>query len=87
MKVLVSMPAEVYDGLLTKCSVLGREYVILKNGVVRRDQEGDVKQDTVEVLCEGQRAKFLLDFATLVFPDAVPYIEKSIARAREDWPD
>jgi len=84
MKVLVSMPTEVYDGLLPKCSMLSREYLILKNGVVKRDQDGNPGQDTVEVLCEGQRAKFLLDLATLIFPDAVPYIEKSIALASEE---
>ena len=84
MKVLVSMPTEVYDGLLAKCSMLGREYLILKNGVVIRAQDGNSKQDMVEILCEGQRAKFLVDFATLVFPDAVPYIEKSLTLAEDD---
>ena len=84
MKVLVSMPTEVYDGLLAKCSMLSREYLILKNGVVMRDQERSADHPTVEILCEGQRAKFLLDLATLVYPDAVPYIEKSISAARED---
>ena len=73
MKVLVSMPTEVYG-----------EYLILKNGVVIRAQDGNSKQDMVEILCEGQRAKFLVDFATLVFPDAVPYIEKSFTLAEGD---
>ena len=84
MKVLVSMPNQVYDGLLARCSMLSREYLILKNGVVRRDQERSADQPTVEFLCEAPRAKFLLDLATLVYPDAVPYIEKSISVARED---
>ena len=87
MKVLVSMPTEVYDGLLAKCSLLSREYLILKNGVVKRDQGGNAKQDTVEVLCEDHRAKFLLDLATLVFPDAVTYLEKSITLACENFQD
>lgn len=43
-----------------------------QNGVLRRNQDGNPKQDTVQVLCEAQRAKFPLDLATLVFPDAVP---------------
>lgn len=84
MKVLVSIPDEVYHGLLARCSMLSREYLILKNGVIRRDQEISAERPTVEILCEGQRAKFLLDLATLVYPDAVPYIEKSISLARED---
>ena len=86
MKVLVSMPTEVYDGLLGNCSMLSREYLILKNGIVRRDRAGNAEKDTVEVLCEDQRAKFLCDLATLVFPDAAPYIEKSILLAgQQEW--
>jgi hypothetical protein len=84
MKVLLSMPFEVYEGLLAKCSMLSREYLILKNGVVKRDQGDAAEKDVVEVMCDGQRAKFLLDFAILIFPTAVPYIEKSIEDARED---
>ena len=77
MPVLVTMPVEVYDGLLSKCAALSREYVILRNGVVRRDLNGN-GGTTVEILCEAPRARFLRDFASLVYPDAVPYIERSI---------
>ena len=83
MAILVSMPVEIYDGLLKKCSALSREYLILKNGVVRRDREDNTRPPEVEILCEAPRAKFLRDFATLVYPDAVPYIEKSIEVAEE----
>ena len=82
MAILVSMPVSVYDGLLKKCSALSREYLILKNGVVRRDLDGGTGA-IVEILCELQRARFLRDFATLVFPEAVPHIEKSINSAEE----
>jgi hypothetical protein len=84
MALLVSMPVEIYDGLLQKCSKLSREYLILKNGIVRRDREEDSAAPIVEILCEAPRAKFLLDFATLVYPPAASYIEESIKLARED---
>jgi hypothetical protein len=84
MALLVSMPVEIYDGLLQKCSKLSREYLILKNGIVRRDGEENSAAPMVEILCEAPRAKFLLDFATLVYPPATPYIERSINLARED---
>jgi hypothetical protein len=84
MALLVSMPVEIYDGLLQKCSKLSREYLILKNGIVRRDREENSAAPMVEILCEAQRAKFLLDFATLVYPPAAHYIEQSINLARED---
>ncbi len=80
MTILLTMPVAVYDNLLNKCSALSREYLILKNGVVRRDLE-DGDRATVEILCEAPRARFLRDFATLVYPEAVPYIESSIELA------
>jgi hypothetical protein len=83
MKVLVKFPMEIYQGLLGRCSMLSREYLILKNGVVRRDQEEDPDKPMVEILCEIERAKFLLDLATLVYPAAAPHIERSINHARE----
>jgi hypothetical protein len=83
MKVLVTIPVETYNGLLGRCSMLSREYLILKNGIIKRDQEGSAEQPTVEILCEVQRAKFLLDLATLVYPAAAPYIEKCLNEARE----
>jgi sulfur carrier protein ThiS len=84
MKVLMSIPTEVYDGLLAKCSMMSREYLILKNGVVIRDQDRIAKQDMVEILCEHERAKFLLDFVTIVFPDAASAIENSIVPSAEE---
>jgi hypothetical protein len=83
MKVLFKLPIEIYDGLLGRCSKLSREYLILKNGVVRQDPDENPHQPTVEVLCEIERAKFLLDLATLVYPAAVPHLEKGITRARD----
>ncbi|HEX5021769.1 MAG TPA: hypothetical protein VFX54_13965 [Candidatus Binatia bacterium] len=83
MKILVSIPIEIYNGLLGRCSLLSREYLILKNGIIRRDDDKRSEHLTVEILCEAQRAKFLLDFATLVFPAAAPHIEKSINLAQE----
>ena len=83
MKVLVKFPIEIYQGLLGRCSMLSREYLILKNGIVRHDQEEGPDSPMVEILCEVERAKFLLDLATLVYPAAAPHIEKSINHARE----
>ena len=82
MKVLVTFPIDIYKGLLGRCSMLSREYLILKNGIVRRDQDQCADQPSVEILCEVERAKFLLNLATLVYPAAAPHIEKSIDRAQ-----
>jgi hypothetical protein len=84
MKVLVRFPQPVYQGLLGRCSMLSREYLILKNGIVMRDHEEQAGEPTVEILCEVERAKFLLNLATLVYPKAAPHIEKSIELAGEE---
>ena len=83
MKVLVKFPIEIHQGLLGRCSMLSREYLILKNGIVRRDQAESSGQPMVEILCEVERAKFLLDLATLVYPAAASHIERSISHAQE----
>ena len=80
MAILITMPVKIYDGLLSKCAMLSREYLILRNGVVRHDLDGGTSA-TVEILCEPPRARFLRDFASLVYPGAVPYIEQSIKRS------
>jgi hypothetical protein len=83
IKLLLALPLEVYDGLLSKCSMMSREYLILKNGVIERDYQTTGEQLNVHILCEPQRAKFLLDLASLLFPAAVPHIEKSIAAGHD----
>jgi hypothetical protein len=83
MKVLITFPIGIYQGLLGRCSMLGREYLILKNGIVRHDQEESPDEPMVEILCEVERAKFLLDLATLIYPTAAPHIERGINNARE----
>jgi hypothetical protein len=83
MKVLVKFPIAIYEGLLDRCSMLSREYLILKNGIVSHDPKESPDEPMVEILCEVERAKFLLDLATLVYPAAAPHIERSISYARE----
>ena len=87
MKALVTIPIETYRALLGRCSMLSREYLILKNGIIQPESDSRSDGATVEILCELQRAKFLFDFATLVCPEAAPYIEKSISEATDDMTD
>ena len=83
MKALITIPLEIHKTLLSRCSMLSREYLILKNGIIQQEPEGNSNGAIVEILCEVQRAKFLFDFATLICPEAAPFIEESIARASE----
>jgi hypothetical protein len=83
MKAFVTLPLEIYKLLLGRCSMLSREYLILKNGIIQQP-EGSADGAMVEILCEVQRAKFLFDFATLVCPEAAAHIEKGIIEAGQE---
>ena len=83
MKVLIEMPEEHYDLLVAECNITSREYSILKNGVVTRDQQSGSDRRMIEILCETEEADQLLDIANRLYPSAVPDIVKAIALARE----
>ena len=72
MDIVLSIPIERYDGLLNKIKINSREYILLKNGIVKRDE------NVIEVPCEMERAKQLLEFARFLHPDAAASIEESI---------
>jgi hypothetical protein len=77
-RVSIEMPVHVYDGFVTKCDQSSREYTILKNGlVVRQENPGN----TVVVLCEMIEAQKLLILASKTYPDAHEHILRAIAAA------
>jgi hypothetical protein len=83
MKVLIQMSQEHYDLFVAECDITSREYSILKNSIVVRNQETGEERRTIEILCDKEEADQLLDTATRLYPDAVPDISKAIALARE----
>jgi hypothetical protein len=83
MKVLIKMSQEHYDLFVAECDITSREYTILKNGIVTRDQQTGADRRTIEILCDREEADQLLDTATRLYPDAVPEIEKAIASSRQ----
>ena len=65
MKVMVIIPMPSYSSLLGRCEINSPEYVLLKNGVVQT-REG---ADEVNLLCEENQAKKIVDFVTRVAPE------------------
>ena len=80
MKILIHIPMEDYNKFVQRCDASRREYETLKNGVIKRDGK---KRVSVEILCNVEDAKMLLQLATQICPLAAPYINESISLARQ----
>ena len=76
MDIVLYIPVERYDDLLKKIKVKSREYILMKNAIVNRDQ------GVVEIPCEMETAKQFLEFANFLDPEAAASIKKSIIRQR-----
>ena len=71
------MPLETYRNFLGRFPLLSRGYAILKNSIIERTTTGD--SSIVEMLCEIDDAKLILERANRFYPLAAPYIEKALA--------
>ena len=79
---LIRLPPEHYDLFVAACEITSPEYTILKNNIVARHQSSD-EQPTVEILCDMEEAKLLLETARRLYPEAVPFIEDAMSVAPE----
>src|SRR5258708_10592010 len=81
MTALIEMPLGVCQGLLGRCVLSSREYELLKNSVVSDSPIYLRFRKVIEILCEVDDAKLLLNRAKLFYPGAVSYIEAGIRLA------
>ena len=77
MNVVLFIPMEHYDLFLEKIKINSREHILLRNGIINRAEK------IVEVPCEIESAKQLLEFARILHPEIAPSIEQSILHPRE----
>jgi hypothetical protein len=83
VNVYIEMSLSIYDGFLEKCGPDCPEYETLKNGMIlHRPKEGHFER-MMQIRCDLERAKSLLDLAAQIYPAAVPDIEKAIAAPRD----
>jgi len=80
--VLIRLPPEHYDLFAAACDITSPEYTILKNNIVPRQQSTE-EPPMVEILCDMDEAKLLLEAARSVYPEAVPFIEDAMSVAPE----
>lgn len=79
---LIQLPAEHYDLFVGACEITSAEYTILKNNLVARQQSSE-EPPMVEILCDMDEAKLLLEASRRVYPEAVPFIEDAMSVAPE----
>ena len=75
MNVLIEMSLDHFDGFMDKCGPDCPEYGTLKSGV-----KEDRFERIIEIRCDPERAKSLLDLAAQIHPAAVPDIEKALSQ-------
>jgi hypothetical protein len=76
MAVLVKMPLDTYLSFLGRFPLLSRGYAVLRNSIIEPRTTGD--DSIVEMLCEIDDAKLILERANRFYPLAAPYIEKAL---------
>jgi hypothetical protein len=80
MKILVDIPMDDYNNFLQRCDASRPEYETLKNGIITQDRE---KRPAVEILCDVEDAKMILDLASEIYPHAVAHVRECISLARK----
>ena len=79
---LIQLPPEHYDLFVAACEITSPEYTILKNNIVARHQSSE-EPPMVEIICDMDEAKLLLETARRLYPEAVPFIEDAMNVAPE----
>ena len=68
MAVLVKMPLDGYRNFLGRFPLASRGYTVLKNSVIERTRDSSI----VEMLCDMEDTKILLDRANRFYPLVAP---------------
>jgi hypothetical protein len=83
MRVVIEMSLPLYDRFVDRCNPASKEYALLKNGIIVRHEKDNQDERILEIHCDVEEAKGLLNLGRNIFPDAVPEIEKAIAAPRD----
>jgi hypothetical protein len=81
--VLIRLPPEHYDLFAGALEITSPQYTIVKNNLVPR-QQGSAEPPMVEILCDPDEAKLLLEAARRIYPEAAPFIEDAMSVEPED---
>lgn len=80
LKIRVDIPIEPYLLCMTRFGIHCPESIALKNGVLLRDADGN---EVVEILCNQDRAKKILELTAQLCPEALPRIHHHLDLPRQ----
>lgn len=75
VKIRLDIPIEPYLLCTTRCGIKSSEYILLKNGIVSRNDDG---HEVVQILCDRDRAKRILEAIAHLCPEALPQIQQHL---------
>ena len=75
---MIQLPPEHYDLFVAACDITSPEYTVLKNNIVATLQSSE-EPPTVDILCDLDEAKLLLETAKRLYPEAAPFIEDALS--------
>ena len=73
MRTVFEIPIEVYHLCLTRFGLRSREYALLQNGVIARDENGN---ESVQILCDEEAAQLIRTKFNELCPDLVHQIKE-----------
>ena len=79
---MIQLPPEHYDLLVAACEITSPEYTILKNNRVASHQSNE-EPPMIEIMCDMEEAKLLLETARRLYPEAAPFLEDAMSVAPE----
>ena len=79
---MIQLSPEHYDLFVAACEITSPEYTILKNNIVARHQSSE-EPPMIEIMCDMEEAKLLLETARRLYPEAVPFLEDAMSVAPE----
>ena len=82
LKIRFDIPIETYLICMTRFGINSSEYIRLKNGIVSRDADG---HEIVQILCDHDHAKKILEMTAQLCPEAFPQIHHSLDLAGDLW--
>jgi hypothetical protein len=74
MGTTILIPIAAYDRWLRRCPRGSQEHVWLRNGILGHGNDGS---SYVQLLCDAETAKALMDSAKHLCPDVVPHIQQT----------
>ena len=70
MSAVITIPIELYKGLLSRCQSVSDEYKLLKTGIIANVSDADGDYTVVNIRCEPKSAEDLLAWAKKLYPEA-----------------